>query len=67
MHVHLVMSPMHLGHVMPGVRSRGLTFAVECSHHLAMTDTAREAIEQDNCEQYPGNGRAEGSEDGHDR
>lgn len=47
------------------VRTRCLTLAIEGTHHLAMTDTARETIEQDDCVQYPGNGQAVGSGKGH--
>nr|WP_236112589.1 hypothetical protein [Pseudomonas asturiensis] len=41
---------------------RGHRLTGKSGHHLTMADTARKAIEQDNCVQYPGNGRAMGSE-----
>ncbi|WP_346394328.1 hypothetical protein [Pseudomonas syringae] len=50
---------------MASMGNRSHCSAGKSGHHLAVTDAARKTIEQDNCVQYPGNGRAMGSEEVH--
>ncbi|KPY62173.1 hypothetical protein ALO46_101870 [Pseudomonas syringae pv. solidagae] len=63
--MHRVVPGMHIRHPMVCMGDRSHCSAGKSGHHLAVTDAARKTIEQDNCVQYPGNGRAMGSEDVH--
>lgn len=56
------MPTMHIRHAVGSRGGWACCITGNSRHHPAVADTARKTIEQDNCIEYPGNGRAVGSE-----